>query len=94
MNFEQLRNFIKKEMRMAHIYQPVMIREIIKGRGKAPRSHGRVPMTAGKEYRPPQRYPHPKAAMICRVGSQDLMCPKKFSNLRFLWAGNRQDSCK
>lgn len=28
----------------------------------------------GKEYRPPQRYPHPKAGMIRCVRSQDLMC--------------------
>jgi ATP adenylyltransferase len=34
-SFNRLRNFIQKHMRMSHIYQPVMIREILKGGGKA-----------------------------------------------------------
>jgi ATP adenylyltransferase len=34
-SFEHLRDFILKRMRMQHIYQPVMIRELLKGGGKA-----------------------------------------------------------
>src|SRR6516164_9949252 len=34
-SFEHLRDFIRKRMRMAHIYQPVMIRELLKSGGKA-----------------------------------------------------------
>jgi 5-methylcytosine-specific restriction endonuclease McrA len=34
-SFEHLRNFIKDRMRMSHIYQPVMIRALLKGGGKA-----------------------------------------------------------
>src|SRR5215468_10333475 len=34
-SFERLCDFIKKQMRMSHIYQPVMIRELVKGGGKA-----------------------------------------------------------
>src|SRR6516225_8027350 len=33
--FERLQDFIQKQMRMSHIYQPVMIRELLKGGGKA-----------------------------------------------------------
>ena len=33
--FENFRDFIQKQMRMSHIYQPVMISELIKHRGKA-----------------------------------------------------------
>ena len=34
-SFERLQDFIQKQMRMSHIYQPVMIRELLKGGGKA-----------------------------------------------------------
>jgi len=34
-SFEQLRDFIQKRMRMAHIYQPVMIKELLAHRGRA-----------------------------------------------------------
>jgi hypothetical protein len=34
-SFKRLRDFIQKQMRMAHIYQPVMLRELIQGGGKA-----------------------------------------------------------
>ena len=34
-SFEKLRDFILKHMRMSHIYQPVMIRELLKHGGKA-----------------------------------------------------------
>jgi diadenosine tetraphosphate (Ap4A) HIT family hydrolase len=34
-SFKRLRDFIQKQMRMSHIYQPVMIRELLKGGGKA-----------------------------------------------------------
>jgi len=34
-SFKRLRDFIQKQMRMAHIYQPVMIQELLKGGGKA-----------------------------------------------------------
>src|SRR5215467_12268706 len=34
-SFEHLRDFIKKRMRMAHIYQPVMIKELLTRGGKA-----------------------------------------------------------
>ena len=34
-SFEQLRNFLQKQMRMSHIYQPVMIKELLKRGGKA-----------------------------------------------------------
>ena len=33
--FKRLRDFIQKQMRMSHIYQPVMIRELLNGNGKA-----------------------------------------------------------
>src|SRR5215469_11627228 len=34
-SFRRLRDFIQKQMRMSHIYQPVMIQELLKGGGKA-----------------------------------------------------------
>ena len=34
-SFKHLRNFIQKQMRMSHIYQPVMIKELLKRGGKA-----------------------------------------------------------
>jgi ATP adenylyltransferase len=34
-SFKHLRDFIQKQMRMSHIYQPVMIRELLKRGGKA-----------------------------------------------------------
>jgi ATP adenylyltransferase len=34
-SFKRLRDFIQKQMRMSHIYQPVMLRELIQGGGKA-----------------------------------------------------------
>ncbi len=34
-SFNHLRDFIQKRMRMSHIYQPVMIRELLKSGGKA-----------------------------------------------------------
>ncbi len=33
-SFKRLRDFIQKQMRMSHIYQPVMIRELLEGGGK------------------------------------------------------------
>lgn len=35
MNFNQLKSYIKKHMRMSHIYQPVMIKTIIESEGRA-----------------------------------------------------------
>ena len=35
MNFNQLKTYIKKDMRMSHIYQPVMIKTIIESEGRA-----------------------------------------------------------
>jgi diadenosine tetraphosphate (Ap4A) HIT family hydrolase len=35
MNFNQLKRYIEKDMRMAHIYQPVMIKTIIEAEGRA-----------------------------------------------------------
>jgi hypothetical protein len=34
-SFEHLRDFIRGRMRMAHIYQPVMIKELLQSGGKA-----------------------------------------------------------
>jgi uncharacterized membrane protein len=34
-SFRRFRDFIQKRMRMSHIYQPVMIRELLKSGGKA-----------------------------------------------------------
>jgi hypothetical protein len=34
-SFKQLRDFIQKQMRISHVYQPVMIRELLKHGGKA-----------------------------------------------------------
>jgi hypothetical protein len=34
-SFNDLRDFIEKNMRMSHIYQPVMIKELLKSGGKA-----------------------------------------------------------
>ena len=33
--YQKLRDFIQHQMRMSHIYQPVMLRELLKRRGKA-----------------------------------------------------------
>ena len=33
--FEQLEHFIAHEMRMSHVYQPVMLREILRHNGAA-----------------------------------------------------------
>jgi ATP adenylyltransferase len=35
MNFDQLKSFIEKSMRMSHIYQPVMLMTLLTNRGKA-----------------------------------------------------------
>jgi len=35
MNFKKLKQFLTKDMRMSHVYQPVMIRNLIKNKGKA-----------------------------------------------------------
>src|SRR3712207_4566835 len=35
MNYQELRNFLTMKMRMSHIYQPVMIRCLLKNRGQA-----------------------------------------------------------
>ena len=35
--FENLKNFINNKMRMSHIYQPLMLKEIIKSGGKTTR---------------------------------------------------------
>jgi diadenosine tetraphosphate (Ap4A) HIT family hydrolase len=35
MTFEQLRHFILSEMQMSHVYQPVMLRELLKNNGQA-----------------------------------------------------------
>jgi ATP adenylyltransferase len=34
-SFEHLRDFIRRRMRMAHIYQPVMIKELLQSGGRA-----------------------------------------------------------
>jgi len=34
-SFEHLRDFIRKRMRMSHIYQPVMIKELLAQGGRA-----------------------------------------------------------
>ena len=34
-SFKHLRDFIQKQMRMSHIYQPVMIKTILRGQGRA-----------------------------------------------------------
>ena len=34
-SFQHLRDFIRKQMRMSHIYQPVMIKELLVRGGKA-----------------------------------------------------------
>ena len=35
MSFKTLKNYINKKMRMSHIYQPVMLMELLKNKGKA-----------------------------------------------------------
>jgi len=35
MSFKKLKKFLTKEMRMSHVYQPVMIRSLLKNKGKA-----------------------------------------------------------
>lgn len=35
MNFDQLKTFIEKSMRMSHIYQPVMLKTLLEKGGKA-----------------------------------------------------------
>jgi diadenosine tetraphosphate (Ap4A) HIT family hydrolase/5-methylcytosine-specific restriction endonuclease McrA len=37
MHFEDLVQFIERDMRMAHVYQPVMLRALLDGRGRATR---------------------------------------------------------
>src|SRR3954454_19486631 len=34
-SFEHLRDFIRKQMRMSHIYQPVMIKQLLSNGGKS-----------------------------------------------------------
>ena len=35
MSFRTLKNYINKKMRMSHIYQPVMLIELLKNKGKS-----------------------------------------------------------
>jgi len=35
MSFKTLKNCINKKMRMSHIYQPVMLMELLKNKGRA-----------------------------------------------------------
>ena len=35
MNFKKLKQFLTKDMRMSHVYQPVMIRNLLKNKGTA-----------------------------------------------------------
>ena len=35
MQYEALRNFISSDMRMSHVYQPVMIRTLLQSGGRA-----------------------------------------------------------
>ena len=35
MSFKTLKNYINKKMRMSHIYQPVMLMELLKNKGRA-----------------------------------------------------------
>ena len=49
-SFEHLRDFIRKRMRMSHIYQPVMIKELLTQRrqGQHPQYCSRLPRTRRK----------------------------------------------
>ena len=35
MKFQELSHYISNQMRMSHIYQPVMLRELLKSNGEA-----------------------------------------------------------
>ena len=35
MSFKTLKNYINKKMRMSHIYQPVMLMELLKNKGRS-----------------------------------------------------------
>ena len=35
MNYNELKNFLQKKMRMSHIYQPVMIKTLLRSKGIA-----------------------------------------------------------
>src|SRR5258708_18141260 len=35
MNFDELLQFVERDMRMAHVYQPVMLRELLSRNGRA-----------------------------------------------------------
>jgi hypothetical protein len=59
--FRELQAFLKSRMRMSHIYQPLMLRVLIEGDGRAngmvrPVS-GRVGCCGGKTIREPGRRP-------------------------------------
>ena len=34
-NYKNIKNYISQKMRMSHIYQPLMLMELMKGKGKA-----------------------------------------------------------
>jgi len=34
-NYKNLKDYISQKMRMSHIYQPLMLMELMKGKGKA-----------------------------------------------------------
>ena len=35
MNFDELLQFVERDMRMSHVYQPVMLRELLSRNGRA-----------------------------------------------------------
>jgi len=34
MNFDELLQFVQRDMRMSHVYQPIMLRELLSRRGR------------------------------------------------------------
>ncbi len=66
MNFQELKQFITKDMRMAHIYQPVMLIELLKNQGKA--SVTQIAQAACPTWKPYGCRPGPNGKQICGCG--------------------------
>jgi hypothetical protein len=41
MDFDELLQFVERDMRMSHVYQPVMLRELLSRNGRATRRRNR-----------------------------------------------------
>ena len=55
-DFKKLKKFLTKDMRMSHVYQPVMIRNLLKNKGKADSSKIAKDLLASLVRQQPRRY--------------------------------------